>query len=314
MATQEGPVLSRRITIAFAALALASGPVMMLLSPAFSGAVRWQVVAGDAVASLIGSGVLLLAARLRGELLWSGRRWAAMLVLIAPRLATSAVEELLRPRLHDTGGGVEFLIALAASLWLGLLASAGLIRCEVPRAAMGGGIAGVGAALLLVPASSYALAANQIPMLVVHLLIGIGVVYTWWFARERLAGAPVLACAGAYLLINGAVSAVLSLVGERSGWRTVEWREALIPVLLKAMVLAASFSLWMYLLTRMRLAAFSLHPLAAWAAGICVGLPMVFLASWRADAAAAIAIVALVIGLRARVEDEQPTALGLGGT
>ena len=35
--------------------------------------------------------------------------------------------------------------------------------------------------------------------------------------------------------------------------------------------------------------------------------------NWRADVALAIAVGAIVVALRARVVDEQPMALGLGG-
>jgi hypothetical protein len=35
--------------------------------------------------------------------------------------------------------------------------------------------------------------------------------------------------------------------------------------------------------------------------------------SWRIDVALAIAVAAIVVALRARVADEQPLALGLGG-
>ena len=35
---------------------------------------------------------------------------------------------------------------------------------------------------------------------------------------------------------------------------------------------------------------------------------------WRVDLALAIAVGAIVVALRARVADEQPLALGLGGT
>jgi hypothetical protein len=82
-------------------------------------------------------------------------------------------------------------------------------------------------------------------------------------------------------------------------------------VLIMALVSAASWWLWFWLLQRMTMAAFGMRALAAWAAALLPGFLMYGFLSWRIDAAVAISLAALVIAVRARVTDEQPLALGL---
>jgi len=102
-------------------------------------------------------------------------------------------------------------------------------------------------------------------------------------------------------------------VFERGAWQPIEWREMAIQLLVQAAVTACLWSLWFWLLERMPLAAFGMRALAVWAASIIPGFMLLGFMNWRVDVALAIAVAALVVALRARVADEQPTALGLGG-
>ncbi len=70
------------------------------------------------------------------------------------------------------------------------------------------------------------------------------------------------------------------------------------PLLVQAGLMAASYWLWFYLLVRMRLSGFCMHPLAAWVAGIGVGLVGARFGAWRLDVAAVIAVAAIVVGVQ----------------
>jgi hypothetical protein len=300
------------VAIGFVALAILLGPVASYAADSYAAGVRWQVLAGGAVASAIAGCVLLIAGVLRGERVTDGRQWLAVGVLLVPRALDAMLGAgPLRVWLHETGWGVALLIAVAAPLWLGLLAALRMITLEVPRVAMAASIAGVGAVLLVIPTDAYAISLDQIAMLVVRLLLGMATVFAWWFARERLVGAAVLPMAGLFLLMSAGVSAVSSVMVERAAWQPVDWREAMGPVLMQAGVVAASSWVWFYLLVRMRLVGFSMHPLAVWTAAMVLELVSARFAAWRIDVAAVIAVGAIVVGVRARMVDEQPMALGL---
>jgi hypothetical protein len=301
--------------IGFVALAIVLGPITSYAAASYAAAVEWQTLAGGAMASSIAGCVLLMVGVLRGERVTDRRQWMAICVLLVPRVLDAVLgAEPLRAWLHETGWGVALLIAVVAPLWLGLLAALRMVTLEVPHAAMAASIAGAGAVLLVIPTDAYAISVDQIAMLVVRLLLGVGTVLAWWFARRRLAGAAVLPVAGLFLLMSAGVSAVSSVMVERAAWQPVDWREAAVPVLMQAGLAAATYWIWFYLLVRMRLTAFSMHPLAVWVAGIVAELVGVRLMAWRVDLAAVIAVGAIVVGVRARMVDEQPTALGLGET
>jgi hypothetical protein len=303
-----------KAVIGFVALAIMLGPVASFVAVSFAPGVEWQALAGGAVAPAIAGGVLLMLSALRGERLPNAWQSLAVGVLLVPRVLNAVLGAgVLRLWLHETGWGVALLIAVAAPLWLGLLFALRMVSAEVPRAVIAASIAGVGAVLLVIPTDAYAIAANQIPMLLVRLLLGIATVFAWWFARERLVGAAVLSMAGLFLLLSAGVGAVSSVLVERAAWQPVEWREAAVPLLMQAGLAAASYWLWFYLLVRMRFTGFVMHPLAVWAATLVAELVVVRFAAWRIDLAATIAIGAIVVGVRARIADEQPTALGLRG-
>jgi hypothetical protein len=298
--------------IGFVALAILLGPVTSYAAASFEAAMQWQTQAGGAVASAIAGCALLIAGLLHRERLLHAGRWLAVGALLVPRVLEEMLgAEPLRTWMHEIGWGAALLIAVGAPLWLGLLAVLRIVSVEVPRAVVAASIAGVGAVLLVVPTNAYAIAVDQVPMLVVRLLLGMATVFAWWFARQRLMGVAVLPVAGLFLLMSAGVSAVLSVMVERAAWQRVDWREAAVPVLMQAGLAAASYWLWFYLLVRMRFTGFVMHPLAAWTAALVAELVVVWSAAWRVDLAAAIAVGAIVVGVRARMADEQPTALGL---
>ncbi|MDP9051457.1 MAG: hypothetical protein M3O31_12190 [Acidobacteriota bacterium] len=306
--------LSRKVVLAFVALALMFGPATTLASPAFESAMHWQVLTGVALSSSLAGSLLLVASFLRRERLPNLRQCEAVILLLAPRLLVLALASHgPRPWLHETGWGVAFLLSLAAPLWLGLLSALRIVSIEVPRTLVAASIAAIGAVLLWIPTGAYALKENQVPMLLVHFFVNVAGVFTWWFARQRLGGAAVLPTAGLFLLLSAGVSGVSAVVSERGAWQPVDWRDAALPILFQVLLAAGSYWLWFYLLVRMPLTGFSLHPLAIWIASTLVGLFFVFFMTLRLDLAVAIAVGAVVVALRAQVADEQPTALGLGG-
>jgi len=305
---------SRRVWLGFAALALLAGPVRSFTTDAFATAMGLQTLAGGALSGLLVGVVLLLFSVARRERMPGRTQWIALFVLLLPQwlavpLTAPYVSSI--PGLHDVRWGVLLTLALAAPLWLGLLSSMEWISVEVPRAAIGAAIAGIGAVYLVIPAESYHLAWDQAPVLAIQLLLSIAVVWSWAYAAPRLADAGTSIVAASFLLLNALGSAGFSLLYERSAWQPVDWSGVLAPLLMEAAVVACSCWLWFWLLQRMTLAGFSMRALAAWVAGLIPGFVMFGFLQWREDAALAIALAAIVVALRARVAEEQPTALGL---
>jgi hypothetical protein len=305
---------SRRVWLGFAALALLAGPVRSFTTDAFATAMGLQTLAGGALSGLLVGVVLLLFSVARRERMPGRTQWIALFVLLLPQwlavpLTAPYVSSI--PGLHDVRWGVLLTLALAAPLWLGLLSSMEWISVEVPRAAIGAAIAGIGAVYLVIPAESYHLAWDQAPVLAIQLLLSIAVVWSWAYAAPRLADAGTSIVAASFLLLNALVSAGFSLLYERSVWQPVDWSGLRVPLLMEAAVVACSCWLWFWLLQRMTLAGFSMRALAAWVAGLIPGFVMFGFLQWREDAALAIALAAIVVALRARVAEEQPTALGL---
>jgi hypothetical protein len=72
--------------------------------------------------------------------------------------------------------------------------------------------------------------------------------------------------------------------------------------------------LWFWVLQRVTLGAFGMRALAAWLAAVIPGFAVFGFLEWRADVAIAVALSAVVISLRAAPVEEQPVALGLGGS
>jgi len=302
-----------RVLVAFIALAVLAGPVTsFVLGPGEIGS-DYLGPAGAAVASGAAGATLLGAAALRRERLPRASQWIAMLALLAPQwleglLALPGIRGL--SALHGTPWGVAFLVALAAPLWLALLSALQAIRDEVPRAVSGASIAGMGAVCLMVPGSAYTVTPKEIPVAVVQVLLGVLTVFSWSYAKPRLAASGTFAVAGCFALLT-ALGSVAMLPFTPSMPAPLEWREAMLPLLLAALRNAVMWWLWFWLLQRMTLAAFGMRALAAWTAAIAPGFLVFGFLSWRADVAVGISLCALVVALRARAADEQPLALGL---
>jgi hypothetical protein len=300
---------------AFVALAIWAGPVGGYVSSAMLVATNAQMFAGTALASLLsGVGLTYLAISQKESMLRAGQ-WKFLLLLLAPQwcavpigLAAGSV-----PWLHGIGEGAVFLLSLAAPLWLGLVAATDLLQIEVPVGTVAAAIAGMGAVLLVIPASLYALRWVQAPMMLLQIVLGIATVASWAIARRGLEGLPIAATAGGYLLLSGAGNACFAWLYERGSWQPMDWRGLIVPLLCQAALLAVVWCLWFWLLQRITLGAFGMRALAAWAATAVPVFVTVGLLQWRVDAAVAIAVVAIAVALRARASDEQPTALGLGG-
>jgi len=304
------------VITAFVALAVLAGPVTGSIASASRSVLLWNSGAGFAIRSAMGGAALLLVAFVRRERMLRAREFLALLVLelplwLAGLLNPPAVRSI--PWLHETGWGVAFLIGLAAPLWLGLLGALEWVREETPRAVAGASIAGIGAVLLVIPIGAYAVSPGQLPVAVLHVLLGALTVFSWSYARPRLAATGTAAMAGSFLLLSALGGAAAWLLTARGAWQPLDWREVALPLALTAAVNAACWWLWFCLLQRMTLAAFGMRALAAWTAAILPGFLLFGFLSWRADCALTIAVAALIVALRAPAPEEQPLALGLGG-
>lgn len=311
----QGPG-SRLVYAAFVALAVLAGPVSGYASGAFLYAVSMQVFAGQALCAAVAGAALLGLGIARQEKRMDSRQWMALLLLLIPQWCSIPIGMLGGEVrwLHGVGWGTALLLSVAAPLWLGLIAALDLAQVKVPRVVAGAAIAGVFAVCLVVPVQAYRVAENQAAMLVLQLLLNIAMVLTWAYAAPRLAGVSVLQAAGSYLLLSAGGNAAFAISLQRGAWQPLDWASAWAPVLLQTAVMACVWLLWFWLLQRMALAAFCTRALAAWAAAVTPGFVMGGFTQWRVDLALAIAVGAIVVALRARVADEQPLALGLGGT
>jgi hypothetical protein len=298
------------IYVGFVALAVLAGPVRSFVDEAFGLAWLSPAESGYAVAALAGGVGLVTVALLRRERMPVGADWIALAGLVAPQLLADAIG---RATGHDTPWGVRLLLGIAAPVWLGLLSALELVRVATPRAAVGAGIAGVGAVCLVMPTDAYRVEPQQAWALVLHLLMALLTVVAWGYAQRRLAAAGVLMCAGCYLFISGIVEGGFAFSSGQGSWRIDDWRSAGLSVLVGGVMVAGLWWLWFWLLRRMTLAAFCMGALAAWVASLLPALAMGGVRQWRVDLAVVIAVAATVIGVRARVQEEQPMALGLGG-
>ncbi len=303
-----------RIYVALAALAILLGPAKFFLDQQVGVATDAQTTAAPALAGLFAGLLLTGIAIARREPMLRRAERVAILVPLLPQLADHLLHAAARsaiPWLRQPGSGDALLLTLAAPLWLGLLAAAQAIQFEVPRITIGATIVAVGAACLTLPLNAYAVAANQLVMLTLQLSLLILTVWTWVFAATRLSRRNVILTAGAFLLLQTALSELPTLFVQGSALQQIDWRRAAVPLLLQSLASAAAMLLWFFLLTRMRLSAFTLHPLAAWLASTLAGLALFGIADWRQDAAFAIGLGALLLGIRARAAEDRPIALEL---
>jgi len=302
-----------QLLFGFIALALLLGPIAGYAQPSLETAMRWQTIAAGAVISFAAGAALLLVAIVRRERMLNLAQWLIVVLLLLPQwLAFELAAPLIRsiPGIHEIRWGVTLLIQIAAPLWLGLLSALGLVETEIPRGAIAAGIVALGAVCFVVPLDAMVVAPNQLLVLLLRILLGIALVYAWCRAHERIAGASIFAWAGSYLLLRAAGGIVFSVLHEGPYWQPVAWREVMLPLLFLAVVAAAAFMLWFWLLGRMSLGAFSMHPLAIWAASILPGFVMFGFLRWRIDAALLVAVGAIVVGMRSRAE-EQAMSQGL---
>ena len=300
-----------RIAAAFVTLAIVTGPIVSVTSNPLYFGLPWPTPWSGAVASAV-AGILLLGfCAAKGWTLPRAKEWLILALLLAPRLAAGVGSISW---VHETGWGVVFLIGLAAPMWLGLLSAAQLVRSEVPRATVGAAIAGIEAVCMTTSLDAFRIAPNQMPMAVVHVLLGVATVYVWTYAAPRLANTSAVACAGGFLLLEGISNLGVARWLEIAAPRGFSWHEVWLAIAVQAVVAGGSACLWFWLLQRMEIAAFCMNALATWTATILPGVVVLGFLQWQVDVAAVVAVGAVVVGVRAGVADEQPTALGLGGT
>lgn len=307
---------SGQIYVAFAALALLAGGTSSYAAGMLVEAFQMQVYAAEALSLGLAGAVLLVFCVARGERLADGGVWSAALILMVPQWCASLLAPpngAVAPWLHGLGWGAVLLLGVAAPLWVGLASALEVVREETPRVALGAAILGIGAIFLVLPQSSYSLRWNQAIQLTLQVVLGVVTVVTWAAARERISGKSPLQAAACYLILSAAGNAGFALLYERAGWQKVAWHDAWIPLLLDAGLAAVVWWLFFWLLQRMTLVAFSMRPMAVWTTAMLPGFAYAGLVDWRMDAAVTVSLAAVVVGLRARVAEEQPLALGLGG-
>jgi hypothetical protein len=304
------------VLVAFIALAALVAIVPVWTKTALDSIFPFQDLAGNALSfALAGIVLILLSAACRQRAL-GVRQWSAILVLWIPQWLAHALDVSYVGDvrwLHAPPSGLLFLLSIAAPIWLALLSAMQLVSEQVPRAVVGASIAGIGAVCLVRPAYDLSVAPKEMPVALVQLLLSITAVWTWVYAKSRLSSAGALAVAGSFLLLSASGDGGFWLLSERHFWQPVDWREVAIPLFVQSAVIGGTWCLWFWLLERMTLAAFGMRAIAVWAAVLIFTLANSSLLNWRMDLALAIALAAIVVGLRARVAEEQPTALGLGG-
>jgi drug/metabolite transporter (DMT)-like permease len=306
---------SKRVYLAFVSLAVLAGPLTGYLAGTALPAIGLGAFTGVALSSAVAGIVLIALSVSHRQRILAARQWLALLLLLIPQWCSVALSPLITPLpwLHGIRWGTSLLLSLAAPLWLALLSALEMVRVEVPRSIVAAAIAGIGAVCLVVPVDAYSIAWSQVPMLFLQILLGIAAVASWVFARDRLNGAPPESAAGCFLLLSAAGNAVFALLFERELWAPLEWRELIAPLALQAVVVACSWVLWFWLLQRVTVGAFGMRALAAWLAAVIPGVAAFGFLQWRADAAIVVALIAIVVSLRAAPVEEQPVALGLGG-
>lgn len=316
---RENSRLTFGVAVTFAALAVLVVIVPVWTKTALDSALPFQELAGSALSFALAGIVLILPSAIRRERMLDARQWLAILALLLPQWLAHALDASYVGDvrwLHVPPSGYVFSLSIAAPAWLALLSAMQLVQEKVPRAVVAAAMVAIGTVGLVRPTYEYIVAPKQLPVAFVQLLLSIAVVYTWTYAKPRLASAGALAAAGSFLLLSSLGDGGFWLLSERRSWQPVDWREVAIPLFIQAAVAAAASCMWFWLLERMTLAAFSMGAAAAWAAVLIFALANSSLLDWRmgwrVDVALAIAAAAIVVALRARIEDEQPVALDLG--
>ncbi|GAC1423086.1 MAG: hypothetical protein NVSMB62_19310 [Acidobacteriaceae bacterium] len=300
--------------VALAALAALLGPIRFLLDQQVTVAMQGHFTAAPAFVGIFGGVVLVVLGLTRRQPTLRGPERLAIVTILVPQFADHLLHNpalSMISWLRLPPGGDALLLTLAAPLWLGLLAALQATRFQVARRIIAAAIAAIGAACLTLPVDAYTVTANQIVMLIVQLFLLVATVYSWSFARERLNPANYTLAAGALLLLQTAILQVPALLTQKGELQPIEWHQATIPLLLQSLAAAGAMMLWFWLLARMSLPAFTLHPVAVWIASTATAILLFGLTDWREDAALVIAFIALIAGLRARSAEEHPISLEL---
>lgn len=315
---EVAPHSSARIYLALAAMAALLGPTKFFVdqqvAQQVAAATQNQITAAPAFAGIFAGVVLVVFGIARRQPALRPSERLAIIALLLPPFADHLIRSTALstiPWLQQPTTGDALLLTLAAPLWLGLLAALQIARAEVPRITIVAAIAALGAACLTVPLDAYTVGPNQVVMLIVQLALLVATVWSWSFARDRLNPASFALAAGAFVLLQTALLQAPTLLLQKSEIQPIDWRHAAFPLLLQALATALAMLLWFWLLTRMSLAAFTLHPLAIWIASTATAIALFGLTNWREDAALAIALAALIAGLRARPAQDNPIALDL---
>jgi hypothetical protein len=265
-----------------------------------------------ALACAVAAVVLALSAAARRQRMPTPPEWSALLILIVPQwcVVSFGPSATSFAPLH-IGWGTALLLSLAAPLWLALLGGTGIHAAELPRPIIAAAIIGIGAVFLVLPVDATAVTLNQIPALLLNVLLGIAIVGSWVLARPRLSQCPVRSAAAAYLAMSVLGYVGFACIYERASWQQVGLHVPLVPLLAQATVLAVSWSLWFWLLQNSSLGAFSIRMLANCAATLLPGFAFFGFGHWRTDAAFVISCIAVAVALRATPAKEQPVSLGL---
>lgn len=311
-----------------ALLALLLGPGAAMIVPSAGEALASHTLATEALASLAASAALYLTLGLLGRRSREapefnssapGPRWTkharrALWLLLLPQALQRVAASQLLPQLPRSpiSPGDAAALALAAPLWLALLAGLQRTRAEVPRATVAAAIFGLGALLLILPTDQFVLKIAQLPMFLLALSLAVVTVFAWSYAAEHLRPICPASIAARFLLIRGVLDGLLSLVIERTSFHEVVWKDALEPMLLYGLLAGASIPLWFVLLRRLPLSSFALHPLAIWTGSVIAGIAVFGPDNWRMDAAALLGLGALMLGVPALPRAEEPIALELG--
>lgn len=282
------------------------------------GAMGWQIFFAEAL--LAGCvGVLVLGwAVARRQTRLGRRQWAALLLLSAVSASGGLLWAPYVDRLLGLGsarGAQPMMALLMAPLWLALLGALRLVPEQTPRRTVGAALAGLAGYCLLLPSDQMSVRVAEWPVLLLVLMQAIGLVWTWSFARQALAGFPLAMVVGCAMVCVVLVNATLGWVArplvDMQQPQAIAW-----PMVRKALPVAVldrgvATICWYWLLERMELAAFSMQALLMMLSWMLIGLIPFGLLSWRSDVALVLMGGAVWVALRARPEDEEPVRLGV---
>ncbi len=309
--------MTERLRAMWRTIAAFAGWVLMLRVLGASGveqALGNHTSASHAVCEgLAGAGVLGCAL-LRGQRMADRRSWRPLLLLAVVRFAG---EMLWRPyvdgllHVRYVRAGLESMVLMAGPLWLALLGALGLVPETTPRRTVGAALAGLAAYCLLLQADDMTPRLWEWPALLLVWVQAMGLVWTWSYARRRLAEQPVLSVAGCGMLVLAAVHCVAALLLPAPDARSFAWGKVWGPVAVAATATGVAGVLWYWLLGHAELAVFSMQTLVLWLSAVLFEFAMFGFLSWRIDVAVLVGLGAMWVAMRARVGDDDPVLLGV---